>query len=164
MSKQQAIASIKEVDIVPGTKIMCKARAPHQCSESEYTYEKIRGTLISPKGNKVTYSMMQCNNCGVIAMRADRALEIELIYKNYEFVHVYTPKKNTSPTKRQIKNAQYVTACAVAEAQGKPIPKRNGKRELQNLETPEYVFKGEAPVYMQRNAAHPYQGGGTSPR
>lgn len=150
--------------IEPGTKIISGVRCPHQCVETDYEYEKIRGTLVSPSGKKVEYNMFKCNKCGILAMRGDKACEIEIVYKNYEFVHLPKVPKDKPLTKAQIRNAQYHTACAVADAQGKPRPKKKGKQEKPAMDTPDYVFRGEAPRYMQRNASQPFQGGGVSPK
>lgn len=150
--------------IEPGTKIISGVKSPHDCVEKKYKYVKIRGTLVKPSGDKVEYNMLQCNKCGAIVMRGDKVKEIEHVYKNYEFIHVPKKKPNSTPTKRQIKNSQYLVECAIADAQGKPRPKGKCRKMKPCMETPDYVFKGEAPKYMQYNAFHPFRGGGVSPR
>ena len=150
--------------IKPGSKILSGNHSPHQCKEKGYKYIKIRGILTNPSGKEIEYNMLQCNKCGLIVMNGGKVHDIEHIYTNYEFIHIPKQKKSSTPTKRQLKNAQYVTDCAVADAQGKPRPKRKGKQEKPSIETPDYVFRGEAPRYIQQNAAHPFKGGGVSPK
>ena len=148
--------------IEPGTKIISGVKSPHDCVEKNYEYVKIRGILVKPSGDKVEYNMLKCNKCGAIVMRGNKVNEIERVYKNYEFIHVPKKKPNSPPTKKQIRNSQYLTECAIADAQGKTRPK--GKKVKSSMDTPDYVFRGEAPEYMQRNAYHPFRGGGVSPR
>ena len=151
--------------IEPGTKIFSGVHNPHSCIEKTYELEKIDGTLMSPSGKKVKYSMLKCNKCGAIIMRGDKERRIEVIYTNYEFIHIPKKSQNTKPpTKKQIRNAKYLNACFIADIQGKPRPKKKGRQEKPCVETPDYVFKGEAPDYMKKNAFRPFQGGSFSPK
>lgn len=141
--------------IPPSEKIICGTHSPHECIEAGYKCEKIRGSLVDINGNVVEYTLRQCNKCGALFMRGDKANTLKYRYKDYEFIHIPKKKKNHSSkplTQEQIRNAEYLTKSAIAEAQGLSKKKESGN-------TPDYVLKGEAPTYMQWNASHPFRGG-----